>query len=70
MLKHKSRTFRDDTSRSLLALMTEKRVCYPPVVKDGSRGGIISIGDLAKSIIADQRFTIDQLETYCGVYMH
>jgi len=26
--------------------------------------GIISIGDLVKSIIDDQRFTIDQLETY------
>lgn len=26
--------------------------------------GIISIGDLVKSLIDDPRFTIDQLETY------
>jgi hypothetical protein len=33
---------------------------------------IISIGDLVKSIIEDQRFTIDQLETYIRgeLYMH
>ena len=61
----------DDTVEKSLALMTEKRVRYLPVVKDGAVVGIISIGDLAKSIIGDQRFTIDQLETYCrGVYMH
>ena len=56
----------DDTVEKSLALMTEKRVRYLPVVKDGAVVGIISIGDLAKSIIGDQRFTIDQLETYRG----
>ena len=52
----------DDTVEKSLALMTEKRIRYLPVVKDGAVVGIISIGDLAKSIIADQRSTIDQLE--------
>jgi hypothetical protein len=28
--------------------------------------GIISIGDLVKSVIDDQRFTIHQFETYFG----
>ena len=61
----------DDTVEKSLALMTEKRVRYLPVVKEGVVVGIISIGDLVKSIIGDQRFTIDQLETYCsGVHMH
>ena len=61
----------DDTVEKSLALMTEKRVRYLPVVKEGVVVGIISIGDLVKSIIGDQRFTIDQLETYCsGVSMH
>jgi CBS domain-containing protein len=61
----------DDTVENSLELMTEKRVRYLPVVKDGAVVGIISIGDLVKSTIGDQRFTIDQLETYCrGVYMH
>jgi CBS domain-containing protein len=52
----------DDTVEKSLALMTEKRIRYLPVVKDGAVVGIISIGDLAKSIIRDQRSTIDQLE--------
>jgi CBS domain-containing protein len=61
----------NDTVENSLALMTEKRIRYLPVVNDGAVVGIISIGDLAKSIIGDQRIAIGQLETYCsGVYMH
>jgi CBS domain-containing protein len=61
----------DDTVEKSLALMTEKRVRYLPVVKAGAVVGIISIGDLVKSTIGDQRFTIHQLETYCsGASMH
>ena len=52
----------DDTVEKSLALMTEKRIRYLPVLNDGAVEGIISIGDLAKRIIADQRSTIDQLE--------
>ncbi len=47
-----------------MALVTEKRVRHLPVV-DGKRvEGIISIGDLVKAVIADQKFTIEQLENY------
>jgi CBS domain-containing protein len=61
----------DDTVEKSLALMTEKRVRYLPVVKEGAVVGIISIGDLVKSTIGEQRFTIHQLETYCsGASMH
>lgn len=47
-----------------MALMTEKRVRHLPVIDGGKLVGIISIGDLVKSIISDQRFVIDQLEHY------
>jgi CBS domain-containing protein len=47
-----------------MALMTEKRVRYLPVLEGKKPIGIISIGDLVKSIIGDQKFTIDQLEHY------
>ena len=47
-----------------MAVMTEKRVRHLPVLEDGNLLGIISIGDLVKSIIADQQFTIEQLEQY------
>ena len=47
-----------------MALMSEKRVRHLPVL-DGDRvDGMISIGDLVKSIIAQQRFVIEQLENY------
>ena len=47
-----------------MALMTEKRVRHLPVLEGEKPIGIISIGDLVKSIIGDQKFTIDQLEHY------
>lgn len=52
------------TIREALAVMTEKRVRHLPVL-DGSRVvGVVSIGDLVKEVIADQRITIEQLERY------
>lgn len=62
----------DDTVEKCLALMTEERVRHLPVVQDKAVVGIISIGDLVKSIIDDQHFTIDQLETYIRgeLYVH
>ena len=47
-----------------MALMTEKRVRHLPVVQDDSVIGVVSIGDLVKAIIADQKFIIEQLEHY------
>ncbi len=62
----------DDTVENCMALMTERRLRHLPVVDDEAVVGVISIGDLVKSIIDNQRFTIDQLETYiCGeLYVH
>ncbi len=47
-----------------MVLMTEKRVRHLPVLEGAKVIGIVSIGDLVKSIIADQKFVIDQLEHY------
>lgn len=47
-----------------MALMTEKRVRHLPVLDGEKVIGIISIGDLVKSIIGDQKFAIEQLEHY------
>ncbi len=47
-----------------MALMTEKRVRHLPVIEGKKVIGIISIGDLLKSIISKQEFVIDQLEHY------
>ena len=47
-----------------MALMTEHRMRHLPVLDGGKLIGLISIGDLVKSVIADQQFTISQLEHY------
>jgi CBS domain-containing protein len=47
-----------------LAVMTEKRIRHLPVMDGGKMLGLISMGDLVKVIIAEQKLTIDQLERY------
>jgi CBS domain-containing protein len=47
-----------------MALMTDKRVRHLPVLEDDAVIGMVSIGDLVKAIIAEQRFVIEQLESY------
>jgi CBS domain-containing protein len=47
-----------------MALMTAKRVRHLPVLQDEKLVGMISVGDLVKSILDQQSTTIDQLERY------
>jgi CBS domain-containing protein len=47
-----------------MALISEKRVRHLPVLEGEKPIGMVSIGDLVKSIVGDQKFTIDQLEHY------
>ena len=44
--------------------MTTKRVRHLPVTENDALLGIVSIGDLVKSIISDREFMIEQLEHY------
>jgi len=47
-----------------MAVMTDKRIRHLPVIDNGRLCGVISIGDLVKSIIVEQKFIIEQLERY------
>ena len=47
-----------------MTLMTEQRVRHLPVLEGQKVVGIVSIGDLLKSIISKQKFIIDELEHY------
>ncbi len=54
----------DQTVEECMTLMTDKRVRHLPVVDGGRLMGVISIGDVVKSIITEQGFMIDQLTSY------
>ena len=54
----------EQTVEQCMALMSDKRVRHLPVLEEKTVTGIVSIGDLVKSIIGDQKFTIEQLEHY------
>ncbi|QGZ64188.1 CBS domain-containing protein [Paraburkholderia acidisoli] len=54
----------DQTTYDCMALMTERRMRHLPVMDGGKIVGMVSIGDLVKEIIAEQKFTIEQLEQY------
>jgi CBS domain-containing protein len=48
-----------------MGIMTERRIRHLPVLDDtGHLTGIVPIGDLVKDIIAEQQYTIDQLQHY------
>ena len=47
-----------------MGIMTEKRVRHLPVVEQKLVVGMISIGDLVKATIAEQEFTIIELQRY------
>jgi CBS domain-containing protein len=53
-----------NTLEDCMKLMTEKRIRHLPVYEDGQLKGIVTIGDLVKQIISEQKSTIDQLENY------
>ncbi len=53
-----------DTSEHCMKLMTQKKVRHLPVLADKEVIGILSIGDLVKDLIEEQRETIKQLEAY------
>jgi len=54
----------DDSVEHCMQLMTDRRFRHLPVTEGESVKGVVSIGDLVKAVIEDQRRDIDQLQRY------
>jgi CBS domain-containing protein len=54
----------DQDVRECMQLMTQQRIRHLPVMQDGRMVGVISIGDLVRTVIEEQDHTIEQLERF------
>jgi len=57
-------TSKNETVSECMSLMTDKHIRHLPVLENDAIAGMISIGDLVKAVIADQREEIEHLENY------
>lgn len=55
-----------DTVNLCMQLMTENKIRHLPVVDDEQVVGVISIGDVVKTVIANQKSEINSLRSYIG----
>jgi CBS domain-containing protein len=53
-----------DSVQNALEVMTEHHIRHLPIVDNTTVVGVVSIGDLVKDVIAMQKSTIEQLESY------
>ena len=54
----------DASVQDCMRIMTERRIRHLPVMDGGRVVGMISIGDLVKTVIEEQQQTIEHLESY------
>lgn len=60
----------ETTEQECMALMTKNRIRHLPVIQNDRLVGLVSIGDILKSVISQQKITIDHLQNYItGKYL-
>lgn len=64
MSEHPAVVTPDQTVEECMTLMTKKYIRHLPVVENHELVGLISIGDIVKYIIEEQKFIIENLEHY------
>lgn len=55
---------RTNTVEECLNLMTDRHIRHLPVIENDQLVGLVSIGDLVKATMEDQKVLIDQLQQY------
>ena len=53
-----------DSTDHCMQLVTDSRIRHLPVVEGGQVVGVVSIGDLVKAVIEEQRQELDHLQRY------
>lgn len=64
MSEHPITVTPDATVEECMSIMTKRYIRYLPVLEENKLVGLISIGDIVKYIIEDQKFIIENLEHY------
>jgi CBS domain-containing protein len=64
MMEHPVTVTPDTTVEACMKLMTDKFIRHLPVIENNKLIGLVSIGDIVKFIIEEQRYIIDNLEHY------
>ncbi len=64
MQAHPASVKLDDTIERCMELMSDKHVRYLPVVAEGHVVGLVSMGDVVRYIIEDQKDTINHLQNF------
>jgi len=54
----------ENKAEECMALMTDKHIRHLPVIDKDKLAGVVSIGDIVKSIIVEQKVMIDHLQDY------
>jgi CBS domain-containing protein len=54
----------ENSVEDCMELMTDRKIRHLPVIENGTLTGLISIGDVVRFIIKEQRDIIDHLEHY------
>ena len=54
----------EDETNYIMGIMTQSRIRHIPVVSEGKLRGLVSIGDVVKSVIEDSEYEIHYLKEY------
>jgi CBS domain-containing protein len=54
----------DDSTRSAMETMTERRCRHLPVMEGAQMVGIVSLGDLVKHLLSEKEAEVEQLSSY------